>query len=450
VGDPQPELASFAVASSGGGAGSGAALPDGTIVLAWLSDDGATAVVCTVPPGGRRCGSVATLSPYEGQGLEDSFSGVPEVLSTGGTDVAVVAEDCCHVPAFVGLGGAVVFQSTNDGASFSGETPAGAIQGVDAATFAGGRIVVASSDTSSLNVQALPPAPQVALTAPAHPNARHDGETSLSTYEGGLLVASDDAGGNTLVEYAPSGSDLNLSSSYRAPVGVFDREDLAGVSGNALLTYSSTASEGAFLRFFNGRSFGPSYKVPEPALGADGSWAIEDVGGLVHVFFVDRGASPDICSETTRDGTRWSAIATYSAAATAGALVPALGPTGAGLVFESEVSSPPLVVQPILDYQPVAIELARHRAPAGKRTYLTGQAGVHVAGQLVTLERRLSAGVWTSVAVARESPRGAFVFTVPGITEVYRAVVAFEPGYYLYGYSNLVTLTAVPARRHKS
>jgi hypothetical protein len=447
VGEPQPELALFSVGASAGGTGSGAVLPDGTAVLASLSSDGSAAVVCRLAPGARRCVSTATLSAYAGHGYKDVFSGVPEVLATRGTDVAVVLEDCCHLPAFVGLGGAVVFESTDDGATFSPEIPAGIIQGVAAAAFAGGRVVVASSRTSSLNVQALPSAPHVALTAPANPNPRHDGNTSLAAYAGGLVVASDDASGNTLVEYAPKGSDFNLSSAYRSPVGIFNGEDLAAVSGNALLTYSSTAAPGAFLRFFNGKFFGPRYKVPEPVGATDGNWSLQEVGGVAHVFFVDRSAGSDIYAEATSNGSRWSPLLAYNTAATAGDLVPVLGGSGTGLVYETDVSPPPLLAQPILAYQPVVIVLSRHRAPAGKRTYLTGQAGVHLAGQLVTLERRVSAGVWSNISATRESSTGRFVFSVPGITDAYRVVVAYEPGHLLYGYSNVVTLTAVPARR---
>jgi hypothetical protein len=445
LGEPQPELAAFGVGASGG-AGSGAVLPDGTLVLASVSPNDAKAVVCRLSPGGRRCVSTATLTAY----AVDGFSGVPEVVGTGGTDVTVVLEDCCGLPAFGGSGGAVVFESTNDGATFSGEIPAGSIQGVDAATFADGRIVVASSNTSSLNVQALPSAPGVLPSAPANPNLRHDGNTSLSTYHGGVLVASDDASGNTLVEYAAKGSGFNRSSAYRSPVGIFNGEDLAGISTNALLTYSSTATAGAFLRFFNGKTFGRRYKVPEPAGAVDGYWSLQDVSGVVHVFFVDSSAGSQMCSETTRNGVRWSGLATYDSAATAGGLVPVLGLSGSGLVYETNVMSPPLLAQPVLGYQSVVIRLARRRAPVDKRTYLTGQAAAHVPGRLVTLERRVTAGVWSNISVTRESRHGSFVFSVPGITDAYRVVVADEPGYLLYGYSNVVTLTAVPSARPKS
>ena len=184
--------------------------------------------------------------------------------------------------------------------------------------------------------------------------------------------------------------------------------------------------------------------MPEPTVGGEGYWAVQETGSVAHVFFIDRSESFAVYSETTSNGAAWSAMTPYAPAATAGRLLPALGPSGAGLVFEAEVVKPPLLAQPVLSYQPVAIALARNRAPAGKRTYLTGRASPHLKGQTVTLQRRISAGVWASVYVSSESASGKFVFTVPGTTATYRVVVAYEPGYYLYGYSNEVTLTAVP------
>ena len=230
VGSPQPELAPFSVAPLGGGVGSGTvSLADGTVVLVSLSKNGTTAAVCSLQLGDRQCTSTATLTAYSASGEQDSFIGVPQVIATGGSDVTVVLEDCCHIPLFSGVGGAVIFDSTNDGATFSKEIPAGIILGVDAATFADGQLVVASSETTSLNVQAFLKPPYVAISTPVNPNGRHDGDTSLTTYEGGVLVASDDASGNTLVEYAPKGRNFNLSSSYGPPVGIFNGEDLAGV-----------------------------------------------------------------------------------------------------------------------------------------------------------------------------------------------------------------------------
>lgn len=446
IGSPQPELAAFGIGSTGGGRGSGAVLEDGTMVLASLSANGARALVCVLVPGGHSCASTATLSPYKGPGKKDAFSGVPEVLATGPEDVTVVLEDCCAIPVFSGLGGAVVFNSTNDAKTFSSEIPAGGIRGVDAATVSDGQIVLASSETSSLDVQALLPPPYVALSLPAHPNTRPDGDTSLSSYDGGVLVASDDARGDTLVEYTPKGSDFNFTSSY-SPVGIFDGEDLAGVSADALLTYSSTATPGAFLRFFNGKTFGPPYAVPEPTGGGEAYWSLQSVTGLVHVFFLDKNEGSQLYCETTADGTHWSGLAALNPAPTAGGIAPVLESSGAGIVYETDATSGPSLVQPVLNGQTVTITLARLRAPMGKRTTVTGQVSTPLSGQLVTLERRISSDRWANIFNTHESAAGKFSFTVPGVTDTYRVMVADEPGSYQFGYSNAVTLTAVaPAK----
>ncbi|MFZ2057053.1 MAG: hypothetical protein WAV54_06565 [Acidimicrobiales bacterium] len=440
VGDPQPELALFNVGAAGGGSGSGVVLPDGTLVLVSPSHSGTTAAVCRLHPGNRRCASTATLKAYKGGGHQDGFGGVAEVLATGGTDVSVVLEDCCYIPNPHG-GGAVVFNSTNDGRTFSKEIPAGDIGGVDAATFADGQVVVGPSSTGSFEVQAFPTKPATVVTSFAVPNSREDGDTSLTTYHGGVLVASDDTNGNTLVEYAPSGTKFNSTSSYHS-VGIFKGQDLAAVSGSALLTYSANSlTHGAFLRFFNGKTFGSAHRVPEPATGDDGYWNLQETGAVAHVFFLNRRHGYDIYSESTGDGLRWSPLTIYNTAVTSSSLMPVLGLSGAGLLYETD--SKPLLAQPILNAQWVAIKLAASRVYIGTPTLLSGQAAPHLTGQVVTLEK-LSTGRWYNVATTHESSAGKFSFAVPGTTETYRAVVSYEPGYYLYGYSNHVLLTAVP------
>jgi hypothetical protein len=64
-------------------------------------------------------------------------------------------------------------------------------------------------------------------------------------------------------------------------------------------------------------------------------------------------------------------------------------------------------------------------------------------GLVVTLEY-LRAGRWYPRGTAHESTTGTFTFSVPGVTRTYRAVLNQRPGYYEYGYSNAVTLVAVP------
>jgi hypothetical protein len=434
VGDPQPELALFNVGTAGGGRGSGAVLPDGTLVLASSPKSGTTAVVCMLHPGDRQCASTATLSAHNA----DSFYGVTQVLATGGTDVSVVLRDCCNI----GNNTLVVFDSTNDGKTFSPEIQAGNLSGIDTGTVADGQIVVAQHGGGGTQVQAFSLPVNTPQTAIAQLNTHTAVDASVSTYNGGVLVASDNLT-NSYVLFAPRGSNFNDSSSY-SPAGTFQKEDVTALSGNALLTNpGGSLTGGERLRFFNGTSFGAAHTVPEPQGRDDGYFNLQEVGGAVHVFFLNRRHSYDIYSETTRDGVHWSSRAIYNTAITSDSLMPVLGPRGAGLLYETD--SKPLLAQPILLPQSVHITLAHARVKVGTKTKLTGTASPHLVGQTVTLER-LSAGRWHNVSATHESSSGTFSFTVPGATETYRTVVAFNPGYYLYGYSNRVTLTAVPKK----
>jgi hypothetical protein len=86
--------------------------------------------VCELHPGARACASTVTLAAYP----DGSFFGTPEVLSLGGSDFSIVAEDCCNI----GVNGAVTFNTTDGGATFTGEQVAGNISSIGTATVADG------------------------------------------------------------------------------------------------------------------------------------------------------------------------------------------------------------------------------------------------------------------------------------------------------------------------
>jgi len=332
----------------------------------------------------------------------------------------------------------VVFYSSNGAKTFSAEEGAGEIQSIGAATYAGGQDVVATYLSGGLDVEAFPPNPSSVETAQASPRSGDDGGTGLSTYDNGVLLASDNLT-NTYVEYAPSGSDFNSSGAYGS-VGTFKKETVIALSGNALLTDINGSLTGAVnLRFFNGSSFGSAHRVPVPKNPDVGYFAMQDVGGTVHIFFEDRRNGYDITSETTRDGVHWSGLSVYNSAITSAQLVPVLGSIGSGVCFEAD--SKPLYGQPILDAQSVSVSLKSSTVKEGTSTTLNGTASPALKGQTVTLER-LSGGLWYDVSTTKESSAGKFSFSIPGETDTYRAVVSYDPGYYLYGYSNSVTLTA--------
>lgn len=443
-GDPQPELNQFPIGNPGGGAGTGAVLPDGNLVLAAPSSSGTSIHVCVLHPGSRACVSTATLDAYTGGG-GDSFYGTVEVVSTGGDDVSVVVEDCCYLNVGGDNGGAVVFDSTNGGVSFGPEVPAGTIDGIDTATYAGGDLVVANYTTGSFQVQAFPVDPGSAVTAIATPGGGGTvGTSSLTTYHGGVLLAWDNTT-NAFVDYAPSASDFNSTGAYGS-VGSFPGQLVTAVSGTALVTDpGGSITGGEKLRFFNGSSFGPAYSVPDSKAGDDGGFTMQEVGNVAHVFFIGRRDSYDVLTESTANGTHWSGQTqfTVGSAIDAGLLSPVLGPTGAGLVMQSdEEGGVAIIAQPVLLAQGVHVVLGAVRLKVGHTTTLHGTAGPRLPGQAVILER-LDAGLWYPVSVSHESATGAFSFRIPAVTRTYRAVVNEKLGYYEYGYSNAVTLVAI-------
>jgi hypothetical protein len=204
-------------------------------------------------------------------------------------------------------------------------------------------------------------------------------------------------------------------------------------------------THGAYVRLFNGTGFGTKYTVPEPSTGGDSYWTVQEVGSLVHVFYENRRNGYDMYEATLHNG-RWSKLAIYNTAITAGTIAPVLGPTSAGLVYETNAT--PLLAQPSLNPQSVVIKLAHSTVYIGTKTTLSGTVSPRLNRQKVTLER-LAAGRWYNVSSTKESSAGKFTFKVAAVTEAYRAVVAYEPGYYLYGYSNKVTLKAIPKPKKK-
>jgi hypothetical protein len=194
------------------------------------------------------------------------------------------------------------------------------INAIGAGTVANGQLVLANYLTSTFNVQAFPPNPASPQTSLAKPDAHAVGTSALSTYKGGVLVASDDLT-NTYVEYAPAGGNFNSTASYRH-IATIRKENTVALSGNALLTSPGGTLTGADeLRFFNGTSLSKGFRVPIPKRSDDGYWGMQEVRGTVHVFFLNRRASYDVYEETTRNGTKWSALQRYGSSRCSAAAV---------------------------------------------------------------------------------------------------------------------------------
>ena len=430
VGNPQPELAQFAVSSTSDGFGGGAALPDGNLVFAWPSS--ATSMrVCTLHPGSRKCVTTATLADGG-----SSLYGPPIVLATGGTHVSVIVTDIATI-----TNDNIAYNSTNDGRTFSAPHVVGSLYASTVGVVANGQAVIAGIDPhQGFVIQVVNPTGTVntamaVLTAGGGCNY----DPSISTFNGGVLVACDDLT-NTYVWYASSAKDFSMTSSY-IPVGTFHKEQAIDLSGNALLTIpSNSLTTGGIISFFNGTKFPKAYKVPDSKAGDDGYWSMQKVGPTAHVFFEGRRDSYDLIQESTANGVHWSGQTMYGSAIHSSDPFPVLGPTGAGQVFESDGA--PQFSQPILNGQSVHIRFVHSLVRVGSHGVIKGQAGPHLVNQSVTLDRLIS-GRWHPVSSTRESASGSFSFTVAGATAEYRAVVNYKPGYFQYGYSNAARLTAV-------
>jgi len=445
VGDPQPELAQFNLGFAGSGStASGVVLNSGNLMLVSNGGD-STLTVCVLHPGARTCNSQATLDSFGGDTLYGSA-----VVSPDGVSVDVIAEDSgtasgTDFPI-------ITWDSSNGGQSFTGPFVVSTLYGVNGATVADGQVVIAANDPhQGLVVQTIDPtgANVQSQNAVVGPDT-YVNNARISTYDNGVLIAADD-GSTSKVWYAPAGSNFNSAGSY-TQVGSFANELVAGLSGNALLTTpSDSISTAGIISFFNGSSFSAAHKVPDSKAGDDGYFSLATTGapavppststaGQYHVFFEGRRNGYDEIEETTANGVSWSSQTMYASSVNSEDPVPVLGPTGSGVVFESDASHQ--LAQPVLNAQGVVIKFKKARVPVGASDTVTGHTSFHVSGLKVELEER-SRGAWLNVKSTHESASGIFSFVVAAKTVTYRAVVADDPGYFQYGYSNSDTVTAV-------
>lgn len=427
VGNPQPELAQFTVSAADVAAGGGTVLPDGNLVLAFPISDTAFRV-CMLHPGSRSCVSMATLA----NDSNETLYGPPAVIATGGAHVSVILADASHT---------ISYNSADDGKVFTGPVAVGSLDERVVATDAGGHIVTAGIDPhQGLVIQTVTPTGPLNSAEAVIPQPGCNYNPSISTFNGGVLVACDNLS-HTYVYFAAAGSSFNDVSKY-THVATIAGQQAVDLSGNALLTSpSNSLATGGIIAFFNGSSFGATHRVPDSKAGDDGYWSMQKTGATSHVFFEGRRTGAyHLIEESTADGVHWSGQTNYGPAVTSPAPTPVLGPTGSGLVFETDAT--PQLAQPILNAQSVHVAFAAARVKAGMHGLLKGTAAPHLVNQEVTLER-LSRGRWYPAASTHESAAGTFHFVVAGATATYRCVVSYKPGYFLYGYSNAATLTAV-------
>ena len=270
------------------------------------------------------------------------------------------------------------------------------------------------------------------------PTGTETGLSALTPYGGGMLVASDDTSGNTIVEYAKAGSNLNKSSSYKRVADVHG-EDLTGISGNALMTDpGGSLTGGERIRFFNGSSFGTWHKVPEPSGGDDAGFALQKVESYVHVSLkptARRRPVLGVHDQRIKLVGRLYLQLGYQSFRN----FPVLTPIGSGICYETDGG--PVRAQPLMNPQSVKIHLQSSTVKTGNPTQLVGSSSVHLNHDHVTIQQ-LNGKSWKKFGMTTESAGGSFSFKIPGYSHEYRAVTNDDPGYFQFGYSNTVTLTA--------
>jgi hypothetical protein len=429
-GDPQPEMTPFKIGASES-AGSVAVESNGSIVVTYdIGVGNGKTVVCVLGRGGRKCSHKVILTP---PGAPDEF-GTPQVFAPSPGHVVVLQ----NTTEFDYL-----YTSTNGGVSFGAPVQVGTLS-VGAAALIGSDIVFGAGDDGS-GAQAE----SVAITASGPPGSTATATTAAATdfgvgsYKGGALIASDYDGSKyytTYVAYARSGTNFNASGSYHN-VAKIGREQLIGISGDALLTMQGTGKNALELRLFNGKGFGPAHVVPGTSGGGPEWFTLDqDPSGRVHVFNESTHYPRiyNLYEVSTSTGAHWSGAVDLGDAIQSNEFAAALDARGSGLVLGTS----PAWGYPVLATQSVSFKLKASTIARGHHTTGSGKGSPAGHGREVALQVERS-GRWYTVATTHESSSGSFSFTIKGSAAGhynYRAVASDLAGYLQFGYSAVRSL----------
>jgi hypothetical protein len=436
-GSPQPELKPFEIGASASG-GSVGVEPNGDLIVVYdIGPGNGKTRVCVLKRAATKCSTSIDLSPLSG----DSTEGTPQVVVNHLEEVDVLQQTCCD--SHVSTDGDDLLWRWADGAvQFDPAIRVGEL-GVSAAALIGVNMVfTADEDTSGAQAESVEPG--VTFGPPptiATGTTKTATDVGIGSYHG-VLLASDHLGSDytTYVEYAPSSDDFNQTSSYTS-VGTFAKEQLIGISGNALLTQQTTGKQTLEVRFFNGTTFGAAHAVPGSSGGGPETFAIDqDPGGVTHVFGSRGLASKTyhLLEYSTTSGSHWTGPVDLGDATSSKLLAVALDKQGSGLVLGTS----PARGYPVLAAQSVSFSLKSAKIGKGKSTTGSGKVSPASAGRKVTLQVERS-GRWYSVKTTDEKSGGSFSFTIKGSTAGtfhYRAVASDKAGYVMFGYSTARSL----------
>ena len=434
-GSPQPDAKQFVI-GNGASAPSSAVLSDGSLVVAY--DVGNTARVCRILRGGRKCTSMAKLTPLAVD-ADDDFS-TPQVFAPAPHTVVVLQSTCCAT----NTNGTLLYTSTDSGLTFDAGVRVGSIS-TDAATMVGGTLVfTAGNDHNGLEVESTPVAGASGMPQPSEvvdaTSAAYD--VGLGNVKGGSLLGVDDltsAGYSTTIRYAASGLNPGLAASYTT-VDTFRGEQLIAISGDAVLTMGNDSKSTLKLRLFNGTTFTAPSAVPGGKGGGPEWFSVDvDPSGLAHVFIVTSRDSYHIFQVTTRDDVHWSAADTIGNAVLDNHFAAAIDKAGTGIVVGTSTAT----IYPILAPQSVTVALSKSTVAIGGTTTLSGKVSPTLAARPIELQYEKS-GKWYVKTTAAEKSTGKFAFIITGAaagSTQWRAVAKGISGHYLYGYSKAVKVT---------
>jgi hypothetical protein len=437
-GSPQPELKPFTVAAKDfSGGGSVAILPSGTLLAAFdlpTTDNRGETKICILPRSGRAClsSSPIIIPPH---GASNSTTGIPQVLVLSAKDVDVLIDDVTS--------GDLLYSSTDAGRSF-GSSPivvgntSGPVVGVDESALIGKNLVFGQTQGSSgAQVVSVSVDSPVAPTTAATASSVEAEGIGIGSSKGGALVADSTFTPSVIVSYAKAGKNFDATSSY-AKVGTYSNESLIGMSGNVLLTQSSTGSFPVRLRVFNGTKFGVAHTVPHGYSPGPEEYVVDrDPSGEIHVFTILSSTGYELQEQSTSNGAHWSSRRTLASAETSGTVDGALDATGSGIILGTNAEGGIAKAYPVLASQSVSFALSKSTVKEGAKIKATGKARPIKKGRTITLER-LEHGLWHSVRTTKESKTGAFSFTIKTKSVgsfTYRAVGSDTAGFVEFGYS---------------
>ncbi len=292
------------------------------------------------------------------------------------------------------------------------------------------------------SIQVKPGVVPASETATA--NSHEASASGLSDYHGGVLAGSTFLGSQDrhhVRRVRAQGQRLRGQQASYHGVGSFAGEDIAALSGGALLTLEPGGKEWARVRLFNGHSFGAPHNVPGTSGGGPELFTVnQDPSGAVHVFAIRGLGSPiyHVIERTTRNGSSWSGPVDLGNGIQSTIISAAIDSGGSGLILGTD----PAWGYPVLGPQSVTFSLKSSSIRAGRSTVGSGKGSPAGVGRVVTLQVERS-GKWFSVATTHEKSGGAFSFTIKGKsagTFRYRAVASDLAGYLMFGYSNAKSL----------